>query len=288
MANGTYGTCRPSDFNIDDAEFLYSYSSDRSVVGTDFVSYDITKVLSKSNIDGVYNITLPTSDFNQVGIYTLYIRPKQSTVKIQDIGVLSAYPEIKGIVIDSSSIQNISETMKQNGEMVGCRLEYKKDGTKIPNLFRIVTSNNRCEAVSQNVTNTNQKSVRYRFNDNSSLIFMTVTPSSAPTVKPNAIPYIGEIGDEITIINTFFDPIMIELELTDNDLESLSNALLGTQTRSLEDGIITIYDKNNNIFQQFETYEIKDSNSSPVYQVRKKMDSVDTTKSLDNIENLIE
>ena len=49
-----------------------------------------------------------------------------------------------------------------------------------------------------------------------------------------------------------------------------------------------MYDKNNNIFKQFETYEIKDSNSSPVYQVRKKMDSVDTTKSLDNIENLIE
>ncbi len=288
MANGTFGTCRPSDFNIEDAEFLYSYATNRSVIGSDFTNYDITEVLSKTNVDGMYNITLPTSVFNQVGIYTLYIRPKQSTVKIQDIGVLSAYPDVKGIVIESSSIANISESMKQNGELIGCRIEYRKNGEKIPNTFRIVTSNNKCEAVSQNITNTNQKSVRYRFNDNSSLIFLTVTPSTAPTVQPNALPYIGEIGDELIISNTFFDPIVVELELTDIDLEGLSNAILGSQTRSIEDGVITIYDKNNNIYQQLETYEIKDSNSSPVYQVRKKLNTIDTTKALDNIENLTE
>ena len=34
------------------------------------------------------------------------------------------------------------------------------------NFFKIVTSNNRAEPVNQNLTNTNQKAIRYRFNDN--------------------------------------------------------------------------------------------------------------------------
>ena len=69
--------------------------------------------------------------------------------------------------------------------------------------FTIITSVNRAEAITQNLPSTTQKSVRYRFNNNSSLVFLTVTPSSAPTVKPNSLPYVGQTGQKIKQYNLY-------------------------------------------------------------------------------------
>ncbi|MFN9901867.1 MAG: hypothetical protein ACK55Z_24410, partial [bacterium] len=109
-------------------------------------------------LGGLYNLRLPAETFTQIGIYTLYIRPAEIRTTITDCGVLSALPNVKGIVIDLSNVPNqyVNKFFAQG--LVGFRVEYlNADGSKIPNFFRIVTSNFYCEPVVQNLTNTQQK-----------------------------------------------------------------------------------------------------------------------------------
>ena len=115
-------------------------------------------------LGGLYNLRLPAETFTQLGIYTLYIRPAEIRTSITDCGVLSALPNVKGIVIDLSNVPNqfVNKFIAQG--LVGYRVEYlNADGSKIPNFFRIITSHFYCEPVIQNLTNTQQKAVRYRY-----------------------------------------------------------------------------------------------------------------------------
>ena len=57
-------------------------------------------------LGGLYNLRLPAETFTQIGIYTLYIRPAEIRTTITDCGVLSALPNVKGIVIDLSNVPN--------------------------------------------------------------------------------------------------------------------------------------------------------------------------------------
>ena len=43
-------------------------------------------------LGGLYNLVLPADRFNQLGVYTLYIRPAEIRTKILDCGVLAALP----------------------------------------------------------------------------------------------------------------------------------------------------------------------------------------------------
>ena len=86
------------------------------------------------------------------------------------------------------------------------------------------------------------------------------------------------------LTNTFFDPIMIEVEMVQHDVETLAFALFGNQTKSLEDGIYTIYNFNNDIYKQYNLYEIKDRfTGKPLYEVREERTSIDFTKTFTNI-----
>ena len=134
------------------------------------------------------------------------------------------------------------------------------------------------------MTNSNQKAIRYRFNDNSTLTFCTVSPSSAANVRPNALPFIGNPNQQVIITNTFFNPIMLEVEMVQHDIETLAFALFGNQTKSLEDGIYTIYNFNNDIYKQYNLYEIKDKfTGKPLFEVREERSSIDFTKTFANI-----
>ena len=53
---------------------------------------------------GLYTLKLPTNDFGVKGIYTIIIKPIEIRTKIVDSGILSAYPDIKGILFDLSTI----------------------------------------------------------------------------------------------------------------------------------------------------------------------------------------
>jgi len=287
----SYGINRAADFNpATDAEIFWSYSENRSIVNSNYQSDDITKFLTAqlapgstvNPLGGIYNLKLPLDTFNKVGIYNVYIRPKQIEVNIQDVGVLSAYPDIRGIILNSTDLTGITA---DNDVLSGYRIEYyDSTGTKVNNLFRIITSNNRCEPVNQNIISTTQKSVSYRFNDTSTLLFLTVTPSSATNANPNAIPYIGTTGTRIILSNTFFNPISIEIELTNNDIESLYTSLNGNQIVTLDNGLITTYDDNNNIFSQVSEYAIKASATGlPTYMVKENQTTIDFTQDHDTI-----
>jgi hypothetical protein len=76
----------------------------------------------------------------------------------------------------------------------------------------------------------------------------------------------------------------MEIEIAQNDIETLAIALYGNQTKSIEDGIYTIYDTNNNIYKQYNLYEIRNQFNELLYEVRQdRGDNIDFTKNFNNI-----
>jgi hypothetical protein len=299
MATGNYGTIRPADVSVEDVEIFYSYTPSReSITSVELTSLDPAQVLipatNPNNITeifgGLYTLKLPTSVFGTKGYYTIIIRPKQIRVTIQDCAVLIDNQDVKGIVFDINQIPLELQNRFENGNLVGYRVEYIKEQTgtgqdKIQNLFRLITSNNRALPITQNQGNSNA-SQAYTFNDNSTSVFCTVTPASAPSFKPNATPFIGNPQQEVIITNTFFNPVMMEIEMVEFDEETLAYALFSNQTKSLEDGIYTIYNFGNEIYRQYNLYEVKDQFSGkPLFEVREQKFTIDPTKDFDDITN---
>jgi hypothetical protein len=300
MAIGSYGTIRPSDVSPADVEIIMNYTPTRDA--TD--SFVLTKLDAQSLlrpyfentetggnagvevIGGLYNLTLPANQFNALGIYTLYLRPVQMRTLITDCGVLSALPNVKGLVIDLANVDPQFQNKFVPQGLVGFRIEYLNPyGSKIPNFFRVVTSCFFCEPVVTNEVNTTQKAIRYRYVDgDSNLLFLTVSPSSSPTNKPNATPYIGQPDQDIIITNTFFNPVTLEIEMVEYDISTLAIALYGNQTKSIDDGIYTIYDSQNNIFRQYNLYEVRDQFNALLYEVRQNRgDNIDFSKNFTSI-----
>ena len=297
MATGNYGTVRPADVKISDIDVFYTYTPSREVPPTiPIQKLNTNAVLSPFNhpndingtfpvFGGLYNLTLPAANFSAKGFYTIIIRPKEIRLNVTDCGVLSAFPNIKGLVFDKSQLPNELTT---NEALVGYRVEYFDDsGSKIPNFFRIITSSNAAEPVNQNLPNTVQKSIRYRFRDNASMVFCTVTPSSASNVTPNKLPFIGEPGQKIVLTNTFFNPVTIEIEMVEHDFDTLAYGIFGNQIKSITDGKYTIYDNQNNIYKQYNLYEIQDEfTGEPLHEVREETDNIDFGKNFDDITNI--
>jgi hypothetical protein len=177
---------------------------------------------------------------------------------------------VKGIVINLANVPTQYQNNFVQQGLVGFRVEYlNPDGSKIPNFFRVVTSSFFCEPVVTNEVNTTQKAIRYRYvQGTSNLLFLTLSPSSSPTNNPNATPFIGQPDQDIIISNTFFNPVTLEIEMVEYDVSSLAIALYGNQTKSIDDGIYTIYDAENNIYRQYNLYEIRDQFNALLYEVR--------------------
>ena len=295
MATGNYGTVRPADVSVNDVEILYAYSPNReNLSAVELKPLDPTQVLLPANdpnsttevLGGMYTLKLPTAQFGNKGYYNIVIRPKQIRTIINDCGVLVDMPDVKGLVFDISQIPTDMKNKFENGSLVGYRVEYlETDGSKISNLYRIITSNNRALPIAQPAGN-NNATQSWSFNDRSDKTFCTVTPSSAPFVKPNALPFIGNPQQDVIITNTYFDPVMIEVEMVEYDDETLAYALYSNQTKSLEDGVYTIYNFDNEIYKQYNIFEVKDQFSGkPLYEVREKKTIIDPTKDFDDITN---
>ena len=110
-------------------------------------------------------------------------------------------PSVKGLIFDINQVNPSSlQNRFENDQLIGYRVEYlAANGSKIPNFYRIITSNNRAMPIPP----TGGGNGGWSFNDNASTTFCTVTPSSAPAIKPNAIPEIGNQGQDVIITNTF-------------------------------------------------------------------------------------
>ncbi len=301
MAVGSYGTIRPADVSPADVDIFYHYVSGRTASAeVQFEKLDnsqdiLTPVFHNANtggnadteiLGGLYNLKLESTRFSELGIYTLYLRPKQIRTVVSDCGVLSSLPSVRGLVIDLNSIDPADRNKFVPQGLVGYRIEYldADSGAKIPNFFRIVTSSFYCEPITSNLSNSSQKAIRYRYSDiTTNLMFLTLTPSSSPTSRPNTIPFIGQPNQSIILSNTFFNPVMLEIDMVEHDATTLAHALYGNQSKSVEDGIYTIYDQNNNIYKQFNLYEIKDDVNETLYEVREKRDNIDESLNFDVI-----
>lgn len=289
--NNSYGTVKSALVDpIKDVEIFYHYRPSRSSADPEFKNFkkvsDVSSMLSTVNVDtsdtafdsvlpGMYNLNLPVSMFGSKGVYTIFIRPREYRFEIKDVGALAAYPDQKGIVIDTSIVED--QSFFSPDSLIGYRVEYFESngsGKLIrQDYYRLITSNNNCEPVTQNLTSANTSSNGYRFNSSGTLSFITVTPSTSPEFKSNAKPYIGVPSQTIVITNTKFDPVMIEVEMVDHDIETLSIMSEGNVIRQLDNGRMTHYNFDNEIYKQQEFFTVKDNyTQKPVYEVKVNKD----------------
>ena len=314
MALGNYGIKRPADVSPEDVEIIYHYQPNRDIttnftlgklsssqVLRPYLHNNNTAINGNNNagteiLGGLYNLTLPSTVFSSKGIYTVYIRPVEIRTKILDCGILAALPNVKGIVIDINQVPVAYRNRFTNNGLVGYRVEYLNkpqsaggSGTKIPNFFRVVTSSFYCERVPNDQSSPNKVSPRYVYTDSpTGLIFCTVSPSSAPTNQPNAIPFIGSANQDIIVTNTYFNPVVLDIEMVDHDFETLAIGLYGNQTKSIDDGVYTLYDLSgqNNIYKQYNLFEIRDNFDENLFEVRQdRGNQIDFTKQFSTIIN---
>jgi hypothetical protein len=308
MAVGSYGIVRTADVSPEDVEILYHYVKDRNANSeVTLKTLDATTILTPvyynsetlgsadpayqpvANVEilgGLYNLKLESADFPDLGIYTLHLRPKQIRTKITDCGVLASLPSVRGLIIDISNVSPSDRNKFSPQGLVGYRIEYinPTDKKKVPNFYRVVTSNFYCEPITTNLTNTNQKAIRYRYSDSATnLMFLTITPSAAPSTRPTTVPYIGQPEQTIILTNTYFNPTTIEVEMVEHDVNTLAYALYGNQSKAMASGIYTIYDKDNNIYKQYNLYEVKDQFNETLYEIREKRDDIDESLDFDTI-----
>lgn len=306
MSVGSYGIVRPSDVSPEDVEIYYHYTPSRKFTETVtlkrlssadiltpvFHNSDTTDDVAAVNTEilgGLYNFKLDSADFGELGIYTIHIRPKQIRTSITDCGILASLPSVRGIIIDLSNVPSEDRNKFAPQNLVGYRIEYINTTTnaKIPNFYRVVTSSFFCTPIASNLTNTTQKAIRYQYSDQpTNLMFLTVTPSSAPSSKPNTVPFIGQPSQKIILTNTFVNPTTFEIEMVEHDASTLAHALYGNQTKAVAPGVYTIYDNNNNIYKQYNLYEVKDEFNETLYEVREKKTDIDQTLNFDNITNV--
>lgn len=298
MSTGVYGIVRGSDVRPSDIQIKVFYSQSRESGITNTFTLSSNNLTNVANDDlgidvlnGLYNLKLPVNDFKSKGIYTIVLKPVEIKATIIDCGVLTGLPDVKGIVLDSAdpNLTAFTDKLENNG-LIGYRVEYLdpvNPTTKIRNLFRIITSNNKVEPVTQNLSNSNQKAIRYRFNDNSTLVFCTVTPNAPTNVKSDVFPFIGQPNQQVILTHTLFNPVTIELEMVEHDFDTLAIGLFGNQTKSIEDGIYTLYNFNNEIYEQYNLFEIKSQFTGvPLYEVKERRSLIDFNKNFSDIANV--
>lgn len=303
MAIGSMGIVRPADVSPGDVDIFYHYVVDRNansevtlkkldstaILTPVFHNSNTTDDSNAPNVEilgGLYNLKLESIDFSDLGIYTLHLRPKQIRTKITDCGVLASLPSVRGLIIDLSGVPSTDLNKFSPQGLVGYRIEYinPTDSKKVPNFYRVITSNFYCEPITTNLTNTNQKAIRYRYSDSATnLMFLTITPSAAPSTRPTTIPYIGQPEQKIILTNTYFNPTTIEVEMVEHNAETIAYALYGNQSKAVSSGIYTIYDKENNIYKQYNLYEIKDEFNETLYEIREKRTDIDESLNFDTI-----
>ncbi len=256
MAVGIYGTKKMADVDYNDLDILYAYSPDRETVTnnqltplfSNISNSDFTKMFGA---DGAYRLKLPAAVFNKLGFYVVLIKPKTFETNIIDCSFIvtetneNVQISRKGIVIPKLQFQG-------TGSLIGYQIEYFDDnGIKIKNFHKIVTGSDPVSP-SQNSSMPSQNSTTsYTLNDNGASLFLTLTPDEVSLISNSAKADLGKSRQKILISNTFFDPIMIEVELVDQTVKTLSYGIFGNSTRDMETGLFSIFDEDGNLYKQY-------------------------------------
>jgi hypothetical protein len=274
MSIGIFGTKKLADVTVDDVDILYAFNASKEVIGdttfqplfASITDADLKKMLGA---DGVYKLRLPADKFNQLGFYSILIKPKTIETVIQDCSyvVSSDNNDVKlskkGIVIPAAQFQKA-------GSVIGYQIEYfDKNDVKIKNLHRIVTSSD-LVSISTNNNTINQGANAYTIDPSGTNLFLTVTPDEPSLISSSSSIDIGQKGQKILISNTYFDAITIEVEMTDMTIKTLGYGIFGNSTRDLETSILSYFDDQNRIYRQYNLYTTKKKFSNGNIDIREQ------------------
>lgn len=255
MATGIYGSVKLADVTFDDVDILFSFAASRETLGdiqmqalyNSITNNEFRKMIGA---DGVYKLRLPASTFNKLGFYTVLIKPKTFQTTIVDCSFVITN-DANGLQISKKGIVIPKLQFQTTGALTGYQIEYFDDnGVKIKNFNRIITSTE-IVSVASNNTNSNASSTSYVIDPNGNNLFLTLTPDEVSLISNVTSPDLGKAGQQILVSNTFFDPSVIEVEMVDHTIKTLSYALYGNSTRDLEQGIFSVFDENNNLYKQY-------------------------------------
>ena len=68
----------------------------------------------------------------------------------------------------------------------------------------------------------------------------------------------GLPNQSIVLSNTFFDPVSIEVELTDNTLDTIAAGIYGNHLKNVQTGQYGIFDLSGNIIKAYALAEVKE------------------------------
>jgi hypothetical protein len=287
MAVGTYGAVKLADVDFNDVDVLYAFSESRESLGdTQFqplfnsvTNNEFRKMLGG---DGGYRLRLPASIFNKLGFYMILIRPKVFQTEIVDCSfvITNNDQELqiskKGIVIPKLQFQS-------TGSLIGYQIEYFDDnGNKIKNFHRIITSSD-LVSVNPNNNTTNASSTTYVLDPNGNQLFITLTPDEASLITSTISTNLGKAGQKILVSNTFFDPVMIEVEMVDQSIKTLSYALYGNSSRDLGTGVYSIFDENGNLYKQYNLLTRKNQFTNANIDVREERTNINRQQTFDDL-----
>lgn len=299
MSLGSFGNIRLSDIEITNIDVSYIYTPSRNVpLSGGFIKLNALDVLSQvqnpnsNNVNeiqpGFYTLRLPVGTFNSKGFYYILLKPREIRTTIKDVGVLFNNPTIQGLVLDSkngfTTLDN--SLVNVNNSLVGYRIEYinSSDSSKIPNKFVIVTSSNKCIPVNNISIDNNNATKSYKLDSSGSTLFLTVTPSSESFITPNTLPNIGNLNQEIILTNTNMNPIMVELEVVEHDMDTLSWEVGGNRIVNLKNSMYTIYNDDNEIYKQIRVTKKQNLiNGDFDYEISEKMSDFDNTQDFNTI-----
>ena len=86
------------------------------------------------------------------------------------------------------------------------------------------------------------------------------------------------------MVNTLFEPIQIDIEMTTHDADTISYMLENSQLRDLDNGLVTTFNDENEIYHQSEHFTLKDQyTGAPVYEVKEnKTNSIDFSQTIND------
>jgi len=288
MAVGIYGTKKLADVDFNDVDVLYAFSKNREQVTDNqlrplypnVTNAEFTKMFGA---DGVYKLKLPASVFNQIGFYIVLVKPKSYEVEIVDCSyvVRESDEDIqiskKGIVIPKLQFQG-------TGSLIGYQLEYFDDnGVKVKNFHRIITGSDLVSSAPNSTQSNTSASQSYVLDDNGSFLFLTLTPDEVSLVSNTKQSDLGKSGQKIIISNTFFDPVMLEVEMVDQTIKTLSYGIFGNSTRDLELGIYSIFDENGSLYKQYNLLTRKKTFSNGEVDIKELRTSINLNQNFDQL-----
>jgi len=289
MSLGTFGSKRLANVNSNDVDILYTFSPSKEEVGN-LVLKPLYNSMSPADFqkmfgaDGIYKLRLPASVFKELGFYTVLVVPKSFETQILDcsfvVSTIANQVEVsrRGIVIPNLRING-------GNNLIGYQVEYfDSNGQKIRNFFKIITSSDLVSPAT-NTNNVNPGSRTYVLDPNGTSLFLTVTPDEDSSIGGNQAANIGNQGQTISISNTFFDPLIIEVEMTDQNFKTLSYGIFGESTRDLETGIYTIFDEDGKIYKQYNLGQKKKLTSNGIVDFRQIRDNINLNLTFNDIVN---